>query len=588
MKKSQLPKFLLFVTIIYFVLGGVTLLYFAAVGNTPFELILFGLVIHIFTALIFAFVFKYVYGLISERKAQEEENSLSFLNKFFDYSNMSVCVFDNTGKIRYVNANFATSRGKTKDSILGTEIKNYFEKFEEIFKEVKNRWLWVGEVTVPKTDGTSFYELSNIVMLPSRDNYLLISVDISDMKKSIIRLEEEKNKFELLNKIKTQFLSNLSQEIRTPMSGIIGMAELLLLTHLTNEQKEYIDIINFSSSTLLAIINDILDFSRIESGKLKLERVDFNIKELVYKTSQILDFDAKRKKIAFKVNIQDNIDYNVIGDPLRVNQILINLLRNAVKYTEKGVVEFSLEELSRDENKTVLKFTFNDTGIGMSKDKVELLFKEMDVNAPFELLQTLEYRGFGLGLSIVKYIVYKMGGKITAESEEGVGSKITVILPFELRKKKMEVSEHIELTERYKTEIIEEIKPIKKKTPKILVAEDNHVNQKLVKELLSKKNYNVTVVENGLKIFDVLEQNDFDLILMDIQMPIMDGLEATAIIREIEKGTGKHIPIIGITAYAVKADRDKCLEAGMDDYLAKPFVKEEFYRMIEKYLRLPR
>jgi PAS domain S-box-containing protein len=588
MKKIRLSKFQLFVTIIYFTLGSLTLFYFASVEKASFELILLGIIIHIITTLIFAFIFKYVYELVNEQRSDEELHWLSILNSIFDYSDINVCVFENTGKIKYVNSNFATSHGKTKDSILGTEIQSYFEKFEEIFNEVKKSRTFTTELKVPKSGGTFLYELSNIITLPESGNYLLISFDISDLKETISKLEREKSKFELLNKIKTQFLSNLSQEIRTPMSGIIGMAELLLLTNPTNEQKEYIDIINFSSSTLLAIINDILDFSRIESGKLKLEKVDFNLKELVYKTSQILDFDAKRKKIAFKVNIQDNIDYNVIGDPLRVNQILINLLRNAVKYTEKGIVEFSLQELTRDENKTILKFTFKDTGIGMSKDKVELLFKEMDVNAPFELLETLEYRGFGLGLSIVKYIVFKMGGKISAESEENVGTKITVILPFELPKKKVEVPSYTELTEEYKTEIVEEVKPIKKKIPKILVAEDNHVNQKLVKELLSKKNYEVTVVENGLKIFDVLEQNNFDLILMDIQMPIMDGLEATAIIREIEKGTGKHIPIIGITAYAVKADRDKCLEAGMDDYLAKPFVKEEFYRMIEKYLRLPR
>lgn len=587
MKKYLLPKFLLFVTIVYFVLGGLTLLYFAGVGNASFELILVGIVIHIFTTLVFAFVFKYVYDLLNEQKANKDTDFLPFLNYLFDYSNIKVCVFDGAGKIKYANSSFAALCGKTKDDILGMKVNSYLEKFEEFFSEVKNRWSSIVEVTVPKADGTLFYGLSNIVMLPSRDDYLLISVDITGIKEDIVKLEKEKNKFELLNKIKTQFLSNLSQEIRTPMSGIIGMAELLLLTNLTNEQKEYIDIINFSSTTLLAIVNDILDFSRIESGKLKLEKVDFNVKELVYKTSQILDFDAKRKKISFKVNIQDNVDYNVVGDPLRVNQILINLLRNAVKYTEKGTVEFSLQEQSRNENKTVLKFTFKDTGIGMSKDKVELLFKEIDINTPFELLQTLEYKGFGLGLSVVKYIVYKMGGKIIAESEEGIGSKIVVILPFELSKKSVEVPEYTELTEEYKAEIIEEVKPIKKKHPKILVAEDNHVNQKLVKELLSKKNYDVTIVENGLRIFDVLEQNNFDLILMDIQMPIMDGLEATAIIREIEKGTGKHIPIIGITAYAVKADRDKCLEAGMDDYLAKPFVKEEFYRMIEKYLRLP-
>jgi len=400
----------------------------------------------------------------------------------------------------------------------------------------------------------------------------IIPENFTEIKEKYNKLLDEKKKIEVLNEAKTQFLSNMSQEIRTPMSGIIGMTELMLLTNLTKEQKEYLDIINFSSSTLLAIINDILDFSRIETGKLKLEKIEFNVRELIYKTAQILDFDAKRKKLSLNIGIDEKIDYNVIGDPLRVNQILINLLKNSLNSTEKGHIELELREITREQNKTWLEFKISDTGCGMTKEKLGLIFGDINGKESLSKIPSFEYRGTGLGTAMVKHLVLLMRGKMTVESMENEGSVFTLAIPFEA------------VTPRI-------IKPVKKETPpeitkkaNILVAEDNIVNQRLVKELLIRKNFDVTIVENGLKIFDILEQSNFDIILMDIQMPVMDGLEATAIIREIEKGTGKHIPIIGITAYAVKADKEKCINAGMDDYLAKPFIKEEFYVMIEKYL----
>ena len=402
------------------------------------------------------------------------------------------------------------------------------------------------------------------------------SEELTELKEKYNSLVKDKEKIEVLNEAKTQFLSNMSQEIRTPMSGIIGMTELMLLTSLTKEQKEYLDIINFSSSTLLAIINDILDFSRIETGKLKLEKIEFDVKELVHKTSQILDFDAKRKKLSLNIGIDEKINYNVMGDPLRVNQILINLLKNSLNSTEKGHIELELRELKREKNIIWLEFKISDTGCGMSKEKLDMLFGDINRREPTNEMPVFEYRGTGLGTAIVKHLLTLMKGKISIDSVENEGSVFTFAVPFE------SALPHVEPPVPLK-EVKEEKADIQRKA-NILVAEDNVVNQRLVRELLTRKNFDVTIVENGLKIFDILEQSNFDVILMDIQMPVMDGLEATAIIREIEKGTGKHIPIIGITAYAVKADKEKCLGAGMDDYLAKPFIKEEFYNMIEKYL----
>ena len=400
--------------------------------------------------------------------------------------------------------------------------------------------------------------------------------EISKLKNELGISEVGRKKSKLHNEVKTQFLSNMSQEIRTPMSGIIGMTELMMLTNPTKEQKEYLDIINFSSSTLLAIINDILDFSRIESGKLKLERVDFSIGELIHKTSQILEFDAKKKNIPLKLNIPAYCNYSVIGDPLRVNQILINLLKNALKFTEKGEIELKLDEISKDENKVWLRFTVKDTGIGMSADKLEKLFGDVNAKETSEFPKEFQYKGTGLGTALVKHLVGFMNGKLKVTSKENEGTWFVIDIPFDLSATKERTAPAI------KTETA---KPPAGQRVNVLVAEDNVVNQRLVRELLTRRNYDVTIVENGLKIFDVLEHSAFDIILMDIQMPIMDGLEATSIIREIEKGTGKHTPIIGITAYSVKADKDKCLAAGMDDYLAKPFIKEDFYLIIEKYVK---
>ncbi|MFA5011482.1 MAG: response regulator [Ignavibacteria bacterium] len=386
---------------------------------------------------------------------------------------------------------------------------------------------------------------------------------------------------ELMNNAKSQFLSNMSQEIRIPMSGIIGMTELMMLSNLTKEQKEYLDIINYSSSTLLAIINDILDFSRIESGQLKLESIEFSINELMQKTSQILEFEAKRKNVALTVNIDPKINYNIHGDPLRINQILINLAKNAIKYTDKGTVALSLTEIKRINNKASLCITVKDTGRGFDADTVKNLFGSLDESGKTILDKNFRYSGYGFGVPIIKHLIALMDGEMSVKTILNEGSEIAVNLPFEISAKEVvdyqQSAPTKDIPEKQKTE-----KP--KEKVSILVAEDNIVNQRLVKELLSRKNYDVTIVENGLKIFDVLEKSRFDLILMDIQMPIMDGLEATSIIREIEKGTGKHIPIIGITAYAVKADKEKCLSAGMDNYMSKPFVKEEFYKMIDSYV----
>ena len=583
-KNNYNLKFSLAITSFYFIFGLLLILYFNTTLKLSQDGVIQGLIFLVLTASIFG-----VLTFLFSKKNEKEEYKDTLLTDMFDKCSFLILLSDEDGKIKYSNKKFTQTSGFKLSEIEGTNILDLLsiskQEFNNLINKLKSGDSWTGELSAKKNDNSQYKEIASFFTVYNSESktndFVKISVDISSLKEKIANTVKEKEKIYLINEAKTQFISNMSQEIRTPMSGIIGMTELMLLTNLTKEQKEYLDIINFSSSTLLAIINDILDFSRIETGKLKLEKIEFDIRELIYKTSQILDFDARRKKLSLIINVNENINYNVIGDPLRVNQILINLLKNSLKYTDHGKISFTLNELSRKENLVWLRFKISDTGCGISKEKMEILFGDINGKEPVSEIRSFEYQGTGLGVAIVKHLIGLMKGKMTVESREDAGTTFNIDIPFDI----LEVIPK-KTTEKAKEEKAKKDEIIKQPDRKvnILVAEDNIVNQRLVKELLTKKHYDVTIVENGLKIFDVLEQTNYDIILMDIQMPIMDGLEACSIIREIEKGTGKHIPIIGITAYAVKADKEKCLEAGMDDYLAKPFVKDEFYSMIEKYV----
>ena len=576
-KFTSLNRISLKITFFYLIFGVLLILLLnATIKLTSIDVLQAGIFL-----VLTSFVFYFLVNISTKTELKTEEFD-DTLKDVLEKCSFLIMVTDLNGKVNYINSKYSKHTGYKPEDIIGKNLSDFIVNNNGDFKKILNSLndgnSWSGELNTKKSDGTNFTEYSSLVTTENpktnTTEITKLSIDISAIIEEIAKLKSEKEKVEILNDAKTQFLSTMSQEIRTPMSGIIGMTELLLLTTLTKEQKEYLDIINFSSSTLLAIINDILDFSRIETGKLKLEMIDFNISDLIHKTVQILDFDARRKKLSIKLNIPDNINYHIIGDPLRVNQILINLLKNSVKFTEKGNISLSMNESSKEGNKVWLNFKISDTGRGISPEKMKSLFGELKDNEVEIIPDDFEYKGTGLGIALVKHLTGMMNGKMQVESTENLGTTVEINIPFELaviKEPTVEVEKVIE-------------KPSESKV-NILVAEDNVVNQRLVKELLVRKNYSVTIVDNGLKIFDVLEQSKFDIILMDIQMPIMDGLEATSIIREIEKGTGKHTPIIGITAYAVKADNAKCMEAGMDDYLAKPFVKEEFYLMVEKYVR---
>ncbi|REK50368.1 MAG: response regulator [Bacteroidetes bacterium] len=384
--------------------------------------------------------------------------------------------------------------------------------------------------------------------------------------------EIERHKAEQSEKFKQQFLANMSHEIRTPMNSVIGLTHLLLKTQLDDQQQKYLNVIRKSSENLLVIINDILDLSKIEAGKMDFEKIPFHLHDHLDTVYQTMLFKAEDKNLEFSVTVDEGVPPILIGDPVRLNQILINLSGNAIKFTNEGKIKINVKELSRKNEQSILEFSVSDSGIGIAPEKLNKIFESFSQASSDT---TRRCGGTGLGLTISKQLIELQGGSIGVQSELNKGTTFYFKLPFIIGTQS-DLKKSTDHQEEFSAEELQGIK--------VLLVEDNHFNQMVAVDTLTDliTGIKVDVADNGLVAFEMLKTEDYDVVLMDIQMPVMDGFEACRKIKSELPEPKNRIPVMAMTANVTQEEVQKCFEFGMNEYISKPFDPKNLLNKLGK------
>ncbi|MDG5814561.1 response regulator [Chitinispirillales bacterium ANBcel5] len=515
-----------------------------------------------------------------------------------DYALTGMCILRRDYIVLFWNERMEEWTRIEKKDIIGQNVKDfcshladprYTIRLEEIFRGgppvIFSSQIHKHMFPAPLPSGEMRIQHVTVSSIPSvdgKESYALFAIeDVTELTNRLTDLDKARRDAEVANRAKSDFLANMSHEIRTPMNGVLGMCEILHGTSLSEHQRNYVDMILRSGRALLSIINDILDFSKIEARKMELTSSVFNLRDVLNDVVEVVSHSAVSKGLELTINCdcEPNACEYYIGDAGRVRQIVMNLMSNAIKFTDKGSVTLSLKTATTENDIADVFIIVKDSGIGIPAEMRPVLFKKF---MQIENYATKSRRGSGLGLSICRELALMMGGDITVDSEEGKGSEFTVHLKLPIANK--EQVENYLLDKKQKTKDLL-LDNDHMSGAKVLLAEDNHINQAVAINLLEKLGCFVTVVTNGKDALKKAIDEDFDMVFMDCQMPVMDGYKATQSIREYEDKSGTHIPIIAMTAHAIQGDREKCIDSGMDDYITKPVELEKLKSVVMRYFK---